>query len=130
MNINNVLAMKSYYEDQITTKLTEVLRLNAENVSVNWSLEQTNITIVIKNNNNTTTYKFTIANNNCTLAMSNFDTVTNNNIIVGTVVNEATIDLQTFTILYNMICDILSQDYVECDAPSESVEESEVEAHD
>ena len=129
MNTNTVLAMKKHYETQIAEQLTKALQLKLENVVVNWSLEQTKVAITIKNNNNTTTYKFTIANNNCTLAMTNFDTITNNNIVVGTVVNEATIDLQTFTILYNMICDILAQDYnenEENDAPSES----EVEAHD
>ena len=121
MNKEILTKMKSFYEDAISTKLSESLGADKKNIKVIWAIDETKVKVDMTTGDIVTTFNFVYKSDNLSVEMESYKVLFNEvdgaRYINGVQVKSSTVDLQTILALHNIFKDILEQEYVEDEAP-------------
>ena len=120
MNINDVKELKQYYESQLQTKVASLLGLAAEAIKVQWSLEQTILTVTINQQNNViTTFVFEYNGVDFIIHTSSYQMIAQDSVPNGIIVGRATISLNTIHAIFDTFIEVLNdstdEDTSDCD---------------
>ena len=121
MNKEILTKMKSFYEDAISTKLSESLGADKKNIKVIWAIDETKVKVDMTTGDIVTTFNFVYKSDNLSVEMESYKVLFNEvdgaRYINGVQAKSSTVDLQTILALHNIFKDILEQEYVEDEAP-------------
>ena len=117
MNKEILTKMKSFYEDAISTKLSESLGADKKNIKVIWAIDETKVKVDMTTGDIVTTFNFVYKSDNLSVEMESykvlFNEVDGTRYINGVQAKSSTVDLQTILALHNIFKDILEQEYSE-----------------
>lgn len=111
MNKELILEMKNAYESKLNTELASALNIDAKDIVVDWSLDQTVINITRVYDTTTNIYTLTAKDNNVLLTMLGYKIYKAAN--GATIAYEAipmSINMSTFSALDSIIMNILNSD--------------------
>lgn len=109
MNINDIKQMKDHYELTIKNTIAEVLNIQDTAISVDWTLEQTTVSLMLYSQNNITHFIFKYSEKDFVITTMSYQPVMENEMVLGIVANTATINLATIETIRDIIRDILNQ---------------------
>jgi hypothetical protein len=109
MNINDVKTLKADYESQISSKIVELLKIDEQRVSVNWSLEQTVITVNLSNESVISTITFTANDKDVIVNIISYRVMMENNVPVGISANGTAISLSAIQAVQDIIKQVLAK---------------------
>ena len=117
MNKEILTKMKSFYEDAISTKLSESLGADKKNIKVIWAIDETKVKVDMTTGDIVTTFNFVYKSDNLSVEMESYKVLFNEvdgaRYINGVQAKSSTVDLQTILALHNIFKDILEQEYSE-----------------
>ena len=109
MNKEELLIIKSNYEQQIVNELSEALQIEAKNITAQWSFEATSIYIKLINGKNVNNYHFIYTDSNLTAQLTAYSVITTpEGLVCGIQSQPATIDLNTMNFLQQKIAKIFA----------------------
>lgn len=127
MNISSLKELQQKYESKLQEKMAENFQLSKENVSVQWSLEKTIVTIVFTSNNNVTILELNYSPEADNLFMSSTSRIYHSDSagnIIGVSAGSTTIDVRTLVVCMAIIKEVLNADGEEdTDNTSEAAED-------
>lgn len=128
MNISSLKELQQKYESTLQEKMAENFQLSKENVSVQWSLEKTIVTIVFTSSNNVTILELNYSPEADNLFMSSTSRIYHSDSagnIVGVSAGSTTIDVRTLVVCMAIIKEVLNADGEEdTDNTSEAAEDT------
>lgn len=117
MNKEILTKMKSFYEDAISTKLSESLGADKKNIKVIWAIDETKVKVDMTTGDIVTTFNFVYKSDNLSVEMESYKVLFNEvdgaRYINGVQAKSSTVDLQTMLALHNIFKDVLEQEYSE-----------------
>lgn len=117
MNKEILTKMKSFYEDAISTKLSESLGADKKNIKVSWAIDETKVKVDMTTGDIVTTFNFVYKSDNLSVEMESYKVLFNEvdgaRYINGVQAKSSTVDLQTMLALHNIFKDVLEQEYSE-----------------
>ena len=109
MNINDIKQMKEHYELAIKNTIAEVLKIQDNAISVDWTLEQTIVNLTVYGQNNITHFVFKYSENDFVITTMSYQPVMENEMVLGIVAGTATINLITIETIRDIIADVLNK---------------------
>lgn len=117
MNKEILTKMKSFYEDAISTKLSESLGADKKNIKVSWAIDETKVKVDMTTGDIVTTFNFVYKSDNLSVEMESYKVLFNEvdgaRYINGVQAKSSTVDLQTMLALHNIFKVVLEQEYSE-----------------
>lgn len=117
MNKEILTKMKSFYEDAISTKLSESLGADKKNIKVIWAIDETKVKVDMTAGDIVTTFNFVYKSDNLSVEMESYKVLFNEidgaRYINGVQAKSSTVDLQTMLALHNIFKDVIEQEYSE-----------------
>ena len=108
MNINDVKQLKTRYEQMIKDSIAQMLQIQQQDIAVEWKLEQTTVTLSLYDKNSIVNFVFQYTENDFVITTSSYKPVMQNNMVVGIIASDATINLATIEAVRNAISNVLS----------------------
>lgn len=110
MNINDVKDLKQYYEQTLATALIKLLGLNKEEdtISVNWTLERTNIKITTVSNNTVTIFDFNYDGTDFIISHSSRQVIMNGQVVSGVIAATSSISLNVIHSIFDVVVSVLN----------------------
>lgn len=109
MNINDIKQMKDHYELAIKNAIAEALNIQDNAISVDWTLEQTTVNLMLYGQNNITRFVFKYSEKDFVITTMSYQPVVENEMVLGIVAGTATINLATIEAIRNIIDNVLNE---------------------
>ena len=109
MNINDVKQLKTQYEQMIKDSIAQMLQIEQQDITVEWELEQTTAALSLYSKNSIVNFVFQYTENDFVITASSYKPVMQNNMVVGIIASDATINLATIEAIRNAITNVLSR---------------------
>jgi hypothetical protein len=104
MNAQDVKELKKTYEEAIVEQIATALKVQPQQITANWSLEQTTVDLrLFDNNNNITNFQFQYTDDNFVISTSSYQAVLSGEMVVGIVAGTATVNLYTLEAIRTII---------------------------
>jgi hypothetical protein len=108
MNIKDVKQLKTQYEQMIKDSIVQMLQIQQQDITVEWELERTTVMLSLYDKNSIVNFVFQYTENDFVITTSSYKPVMQNNMVVGIIASDATINLATIEAIRNAISDVLS----------------------
>ena len=109
MNINDIKQMKDHYELAVKNAIAEVLNIQDNAISVDWSLEQTIVNLMLYGQDNITRFVFKYSEKDFVIKTMSYQPVVENEMVLGIVAGTAIINLATIETIRNIIDNVLNE---------------------